>query len=34
MTLIVFGTFHLKKKLLELTKLEDLEGWIKKEQLF
>ena len=29
MTLIVFGTFHFNK-LLELTKREDLEGWIEK----
>ena len=29
MTLIVFGTFHFDK-LLELSKPEDLEGWIKK----
>ena len=28
MTLIVFGTFHFDK-LLELSKPEDLEGWIK-----
>ncbi|XP_078339362.1 uncharacterized protein LOC111107586 isoform X1 [Crassostrea virginica] len=30
MTLIVFGTFHFDK-LLELSKLEDLEGWIKEK---
>ena len=32
MTLIVFGTFHFDK-LLELSKPEDLEGWIKKKDL-
>ena len=33
MTLIVFGTFHFDK-LLELTKREDLEGWIEKSSIF
>ena len=32
MTLIVFGTFHFDK-LLELSKPEDLEGWIKEKSL-
>ena len=29
MTLVVFGTFHFDT-LLELSKLEDIEGWIEK----
>ena len=33
MTLIVFGTFHFDK-LLELSKPEDLEGWIKEDGVF
>ena len=33
MTLIVFGTFHFDK-LLELSKPEDLEGWIKENGVF
>ena len=33
MTLIVFGTYHFDK-LLELSKREDLEGWIKKDGVF